>query len=468
MKKSKIPYYIRMHKYLVISFILIFSSCINQKEQKPLNLWADIVKKGEITFLSLNASSSYTQGRDGELEGFEYELARAFAIDHGLKYRFETLENVDAVLERLKDGYGELAVAGLTNTKKRREHFEFGPTYNSVYQTVVCKKRVRVKRAKDLTKLNLTVASRTSFEETLKFLKGMYPTLSWESIKDANTEVLIQYIWKSEDKCTIADSHIVDLHRRYLPELAKVFQFKNVNYLGWAFNKRDNKMKKILRKWFSKKKTQTLIADLKRKYFEFIEFDSYNLKVFNKRIKSRLPKYIKYFKEAAKKENLPWEFIAAVGYQESFWDPKAKSPTGVRGLMMLTRKTAKELKVKNRLDAKQSIMGGAKYLRKLINRMPSYLNEKDRLWFALASYNVGYYHLRDALALTIWRNKNPTRWHSVEKVLPLLSQKKYYKRLVYGHARGLEPVIYVKRIKDFYDILRKKRFEFENKKRPLQ
>ena len=180
------------------------------------------------------------------------------------------------------------------------------------------------------------------------------------------------------------------------------------------------------------------------------------------RIKKRLPKYKETFVKASKETNIPWELLAAVGYQESYWNPNAKSPTGVRGLMMLTRRTAKEMGVKDRTDPTQSIMGGARYLKKLLKRLPDYLDESDRIWFALASYNVGYYHLRDALALAIWQNKNPTKWYDVSQVLPLLSHKKHYKRLPYGHARGLEPVIYVKRIKDFYDILLKQ--SLENKK----
>ena len=122
---------------------------------------------------------------------------------------------------------------------------------------------------------------------------------------------------------------------------------------------------------------------------------------------------------------------------------------------MLTRRTAKEVGVKNRLDPSQSIMGGAKYLKSIMKRLPEYIDQEDKTWFALASCNVGYCHLRDAMALAIWRNKNPTKWHSVQEVLPLLGHKKYYTRLPFGHARGFEPVIYVKRIKDFYDILQR-------------
>jgi len=241
-----------------------------------------------------------------------------------------------------------------------------------------------------------------------------------------------------------------------MPELNATFKFKKNDLIAWAINDDSDKLHKVLTKWFKKKETKSHVTELKRKYFDFIDFDPYNVKTYIDRIVKRLPKFEAKFKEAGKKYNLPWELLAAVGYQESYWNPNAKSPTGVRGLMMLTRRTAKEVGVKNRLDPFESIEGGAKYLRKIINMLPHYLYEDDKVWFALASYNVGFYHVRDALALTIMQNEDPTRWHSVETVLPLIAHRKYYKRLPYGHARGLEPVLYVNRIKDFYDILLKK------------
>jgi membrane-bound lytic murein transglycosylase F len=123
--------------------------------------------------------------------------------------------------------------------------------------------------------------------------------------------------------------------------------------------------------------------------------------------------------------------------------------------MMLTRTTAKEMKIKNRNDPKQSIMGGAKYLKKLMNRIPHYIPDSQKKWMALAAYNIGYYHLRDALGLTVVRNKNPLMWYDVRNILPLLSQRKHFKNLKYGYARGLEPVIYVSRIRNYHDLLLK-------------
>jgi membrane-bound lytic murein transglycosylase F len=159
------------------------------------------------------------------------------------------------------------------------------------------------------------------------------------------------------------------------------------------------------------------------------------------------------FKAEANKYNIDWRLLAAIGYQESHWRSEAVSPTGVKGLMMLTKKTAKQLGIKDRTDPAQSIAGGALYFKQRLKKIASHIQEPDRTWFALASYNVGFGHLKDAQKLTKNNQGNPDKWMDVRKTLPLLSQKKWYKQTRYGYARGKEPVRYVENIRSYYDLL---------------
>jgi membrane-bound lytic murein transglycosylase F len=161
------------------------------------------------------------------------------------------------------------------------------------------------------------------------------------------------------------------------------------------------------------------------------------------------------FRKYAKKYDLDWRMLVAIGYQESLLNPDAVSPTGVRGLMMLTRKTAKEMGIKNRLDPENSIKGGAKYFDITRKSIPDEVKEPDRTWFALAAYNVGFYHLEDARIITEKRGLDPNKWLDVKTSLPLLAQRKWYKDTKYGYARGWEPVRYVENIRSYYDILRR-------------
>jgi membrane-bound lytic murein transglycosylase MltF len=184
-----------------------------------------------------------------------------------------------------------------------------------------------------------------------------------------------------------------------------------------------------------------------------MDVPDYERRVFARHLKTRFPRYRTYFKAAAEVHGIPWKLLAAQAYQESHWDWKATSPTGVRGIMMLTKRTAAELGVNNRLDPVQSIHGGARYLAQIEKRLPREIHWSDRTFFALAAYNVGMGHLYDARTLAGRCGLDPNRWRDLESVLPLLSVKQYYKTLSYGYARGQEPVRYVERIRLYHALL---------------
>src|SRR5690606_726272 len=152
-------------------------------------------------------------------------------------------------------------------------------------------------------------------------------------------------------------------------------------------------------------------------------------------------------------EGLDWHLLAALAYQESHWNPTAKSYTGVRGFMMLTQDTANDLGINNRLNPEQSIIGGARYFKSLHSRLPDRIGEPDRTWLALAAYNVGLGHLEDARILAQHHGANPDKWVDVQEYLPLLAKRKYYKFTKHGYARGWEPVEYVQNIRNFQTII---------------
>ena len=206
--------------------------------------------------------------------------------------------------------------------------------------------------------------------------------------------------------------------------------------------------------WFALSETRELLERLKLHYFGHLEeFDYVDITTFRRRMPVRLQKYRRHFQAAAEEHGLDWKLIAAQAYQESHWNPRARSFTGVRGLMMLTRKTAGDMGVSNRLDARQSIYGGTRYLASLHRRIAETVPEPDRSFMALAAYNVGWGHLEDARALAVDMGKNPNAWSDIRAILPMLRLKKIYRRLPHGYARGAEPVQYVDRIRTYHKII---------------
>lgn len=426
-----------------------FVSC----QEVPSPTLSEIRSSGELVVLTRNSATTYYYGARGK-EGIEYDMAQDFARHLGVNLRIKTYSNTSRVLEALADGEGHLAAAGLTPTELRRQRFEFGPGYQVVQQQVVCRRGgPDPKDVSDLTDVELVVADDSSYVARLAQLKRQYPDLDWETSPHP-TEELLWRVWRKRIPCTVADSNILSINQRYFPELRARFPISEEQELAWALPQGSNALQMALEEWFAEMEQGKEMAALRDRYYGHVQiFDYVDVVRFRHRIHSRLPRYKSLFQKAAEKNGFDWKLLAAVAYQESHWRPYARSPTGVRGMMMLTQVTAGAMDVTNRLDAAQSIRGGAAYLRWVKDRLPDHIKEPDRTWLALAAYNVGYGHLTDARKLARKLDKDPNSWSQLQEVLPLLAQRKYYKQTQYGYARGREPVAYVRHIRQYRGIL---------------
>jgi len=415
----------------------------------------EIRETGELVVLTRYGSTTYYEGRDGEPDGYEYALTQAFAAALNVSVRYEILDSVPDVLEAIKEGRGHIAAAALTRTPEREQVHEFGPDYKTVQQQVVCRRRGPLPDdVEDLGSVSLLVLGGSSYVERLRELRESVPGLDWQATEELSTDEILGEVWEGNVDCAVADSNIVAINRRYYPDLTIAFPITEEQQLAWVLPPGSEELAELLEDWFDDTASQGLLAKLDERYYGHVTiFDYVDLKRYQRRIRQRLPKYREFFEKAATKHALSWTLLAAQAYQESHWNPKAKSPTGVRGMMMLTRTTAKSLGISNRLDVEQSIMGGARYLSKMLSRVPEQVKGRDRIWFALAAYNVGFGHMQDARELARRLDKDPNRWHELKSVLPLLSRKKYYRTLKHGYARGSEPVRYVERVREFRDVL---------------
>ena len=415
-----------------------------------------ILASGRLRVLTRNAPTTWYVDRDGEPAGPEHDLVTAFAASLGLEVEFLVAETIDEILARLEAGDADLAAAGLTVTDARRPRFRFGPSYQSVTQQVVCRRdTAQPESLEELAGLDLVVIASSSYSERLAELKaGGHPGLRWRETAEHDTEALLRQVWSREIDCTVADSTIVDINRRYMPELIAPLNLSRDQNLAWAFPREAEALARAVGEWQTEFESHGGLARVRERYYGFYaEFDYVDIARYVRRIDQRFPRYRAYFQEAAEQYGLDYTLVAAQGYQESHWVANAKSPTGVRGIMMLTLPTARAMGVTNRLDPRQSIFGGARYLAKLKTRFDEAVQEPDRTWLALAAYNVGRGHLHDAQVLARERGLSPHRWADVKEVLPLLADKRFYARLKYGYARGHEPVRYVQRIREYQQVL---------------
>jgi len=425
---------------------------------EPPSVLDKIKKEKILNVVLLNSPSTYYIGSDGP-KGFEYDLLKSYSNSLHVELNITTANTIKEAIQLSKNPNVHITSASLAKTKKREKIFNFGPSYFEVQEQVVCSRKmlwdgVFPKDVEDLIGLKIMVGDGTSYVDTITKLQDDGFDINASYTSEYSTEELIEKVASNEIDCTIADSNIYALNRRYFPNVALAFSISNREQLAWVLTPNSKELEADMYSWLNAYNQSGAMARLKDHYYSFIQFfDYYNTKMFYKRVKTRLPRYKKYFKEYGKKYHIPCSILAAQSYQESHWNPKAKSFTGVRGLMMLTRSTAKQLGVKNRLDPAQSIKGGARHLNQMMKFVHKDVVGEDRMKFALAAYNVGLGHIEDAQKLTIKMGLNQNVWTDLKKALPLLSQKRYYKALKHGYARGREPVKYVDSIYDYKDIL---------------
>ncbi len=414
-----------------------------------------IQSEGTLTVLTRLGPTTYFLSADGPT-GLEYDLIQLFAKHLKVEVKFIIPPTFNDLLTQISEGKADIAAAGLTITPQRQKKMRFTPSYQSITEQVVYRSgNKKPKHISDLNRGILEIVKGSSYTDSLEKLQQQTPELTWNINSQLNTDGLLYLVNEGLIDYTIADSHQVSTIRRFYPKLNVAFDITSPRQLAWAFPlSADNSLFKEASVFFKKIKQDKTLDHLLEKYYGNSESLNYvgNCK-FRLHIETRLPLYEALFRQEGKKHNIDWRLLAAIGYQESHWNPDATSPTGVKGLMMLTKGTAKQLGIKDRTDAAQSILGGALYFKQRLKIIPERIKNPDKTWFALASYNVGFGHLEDARILTQKRRKNPDKWLDVKTSLPLLSKKKWYSQVKHGYARGNEPVHYVKNIRTYYDLL---------------
>lgn len=425
-----------------------------------------IKAKKVLNVILLNAPSTYYIGTDGE-QGFEYDLLNNYSQHLGVELNITTAHTIQEAIELSKSLKAHITSAGLAKTPLRESTFNFGPSYFEVQEQVICHRGMLNGKSfprdiEDLSGLSIMVGEDTSYSETIDSLVNDGFDLNVTLTSEYSTEELLAKVADHEIDCTIAASNIYSINLRYFPEISLAFAISGREQLAWLLADNSKELEADMYAWLNSFNQSGQMAELKDHYYSYVLFfDYYNTTMFYKRIKTRYPQYQAYFEKASEDYGIPSTLLAAISYQESHWNPKAKSFTGVRGLMMLTRSTAKMLGVKNRLDPEESIVGGTRHLKQMIKFVPKEVTGENRLKFALAAYNIGMGHIHDAQRLAKKMGLNQNSWNDLKKVLPLLSQKKYYKNLRYGYARGEEPVKYVDAIYDYRNIL-ENFYEVEN------
>ena len=414
-----------------------------------------VVQLGELRVVTRNTPTSYFIGPDGPA-GPEYDLVQGFANDLGVELVIETVESVSEILPRVNEGKAHMAAAGLSMTDSRRDFLSFGYPHNSVDMHLIYKLGSGKPRSIEETiGRHIEVVASSSHSDMMDSLSAQYPELSWSENADVEVVDLLEKVALGELDFTIADSTEFNIQRHFYPDLRIALDLQIKDPIAWAF-KKDVGDSLLARAddYLIGADRNGFVAQVNDRYFGHTEkFDYVGTRAFIRHFESRLPRYREMFEGAAEISGVDWRLLAAIGYQESHWRSHAVSPTGVRGIMMLTEATADYLDIEDRMDPASSIFGGARFFARQTERIPDSVNEPDRTWMALAAYNVGFNHIKDARQIVEWQGGDPDTWVDLSQALPLLAKQKWYSRVPYGYARGWEPVLYVNNIRSYYNII---------------
>jgi membrane-bound lytic murein transglycosylase F len=444
---------VKLHWQQWVFVFVMLPLCYSGDDQP--SLLEQVQQRGSITVLSRNGASSYYEDANGPT-GPEFELARAFAEFLGVQLQLELADAFAQLDGLLLQGHGEMIAANLTRTEAREQRYNFGPDYLETATLVISRRGKKTPAGMaDLVSRKVMVIEGSSYVEALQQAQQDHPGLKWETRDDVGIESLLLAISDKAIDVTLVDSSVFELHKSYYPRLEVAFTLPGTVPHAWAFPPgADLSLVEAAHHFMQQARESGLLAGIIKEFYEGLaRHEPFDMAHFLQRVRDRLPTLIGAFQEAGEVYGVDWRLLAAIGYQESHWDPEATSFTGVRGIMMLTEQTARQLGVTDRLDPYQSIDGGGRYLARLRDRLPARIPEPDRTWMALAGYNMGLGHLRDARRLTQMKGLNPDSWTDVRQCLTLLTQEEWFSRTRHGYARGNEARAFVDSIQRFYEIL---------------
>ena len=427
--------------------LLLLAACDGQR---PPNFR----ESGELVVLTREGPTTYVRDDGGGASGFEHDLVTLFAEDLGLKVRFVLAPHDGKIASKLKSGKAHFGAAWLTTPTDPA--LIAGPSFFSSSNVIAQNEgTLPVETPDDLNGKSVRVLSGSRQANVLRELIKQFPEIQ-VSERKAGTELeLLERVAELRGESALVDSAVLDIAYNYYPQLQYALTLGTETPIVWIFPATgDPELLQRANSFVERIRADGTLARLTDRYFGHVErLKPADIVRFIERIRTVLPSYRSFFQAAQVNTGIDWRLLAALAYQESQWDPLATSPTGVRGMMMLTEDTADHLRVSNRLDARQSIRAGSQYFSDLRDSLPESTPEPDRTWMAIAAYNLGMGHFNGARHIAQSLKKDPDSWYEMKGVLPLLARPEYYERLKSGRARGGEAVITAENVRIYYDIL---------------
>jgi membrane-bound lytic murein transglycosylase F len=430
--------------WLLLTLLLLLSACSKQPLPFP--------ETGQ-ELVALTYAGPLTHDAEGGMPvGFEHDLVQMFAAELGVSVRFVVVPRHE-IRERLTRHEAHLAAGWFSPAPGKS--FLYGAPFLSTSNVLVRHEDALPLRDLEQLRGQTVVAQGSRQYRALRELQKQMPNLEIRESRADTPLDLLADVASRKVEIALVDQAFVSIGQNYYPALQTGLEIGKAEPIAWMFPADgDPRLYEQAQAFIAKIQNDRALMILRDRYLGHLErLRPIDVVVFIERIKTLLPRYRELFQQAQQETGIDWRLLAALSYQESHWNPLNTSPTGVRGIMMLTEYTADRMGVSNRLDPNESIMAGARYVNILKSYIPESTPEPDRTWQALAAYNIGPGHFNAARRLAGRKGVNGDSWFEMKKILPLLARPEYYANLKSGRARGGEAVILVENVRLFYDIL---------------
>lgn len=438
---------------------------------------AAIQQRDTLVVIAPYNSTTYFLYR-AEPMGYEYELLKKFAEEMDVKLRMLVVADRDSMFKLLRAGQGDVVAARLVPAQEDSGIVRFtrplyttepvlvqrstappavvvtdtaptlGGTAEPATPPPAVPARVRqIQRPSQLQGQRVDVPEQSPYSRTLIELAD---TLSGDIHVvevDASSESLIRAVSEGTIRYTVAQGNLADISSDHYTNLSVRPVLGEATPIAWAVRPNAPQLLARLDQWIADAKNAPMLKTLYTKYF--VNSAAYNQRMDSPFLTSetgQLSEYDSLFKEGAKKIGWDWRLLASQAYQESKFQPRARSWAGATGLLQLMPRTAAEFKVRNSNNPQENVAGAVRFLDWLTNYWTKRIDDPDeRLKFILASYNTGSGHVEDAQRLARQAGDDPTKWADVSYWLLQKSKREVYTNPVvkYGYSRGIEPVNYV-------------------------
>lgn len=413
--------------------------------------WAAIKEEGVLRVITSNNPASYFLWR-GELMGFDYDLIRHFAKQHGLRVRMVVRNSASDMFQALREGAGDVIAASMTVTEERRRAgWRFSKRYLEVHEQIIGPAdEDPLESVQELAGRTVTVAADSAFVDSLERLREGGIPVTMRREEGATSELLIQQVADGELDLTLVDSHLAALESTYRDDIQPLWTLEGERDIAWGLRDNQPGLKKQLDAYITRNYKGLFYNVTFNRYFK--EPKTIRLhEEYRVEAGKEISPYDDLIKEYALEYGFDWRLVVSQMYQESRFNPDARSFAGAQGLMQVMPRTARQFGFSDPHDPEQGIAAGMAYLQWLEDRFPQRLELAQKLYFGLAAYNAGAGHVEDARRLAQRLGKDPDLWFdNVETAMLLLSRPQYARQARFGYVRGSEPVKYVREIRNRY------------------